>query len=328
VHHNTIGHWVRAVDGRGNEQLLKSPVSGNRIDDIVRWAVHELRRLCPQPEIGTRTIGRFLIRPGIRISRSTVQRVLREEMPEPEAEAEEYATEQEDAPDVAKQDDDSGEKTPAKTQLYGVLAPENRNDVWHLDLTTLTFLCFSLSLAAVLDGASRRLLALRLYVGASTSRNLAALVRWAGWRFGYPETLITDHGCQFRERFHRDMRRMKVRHLRSQLPWRGGFLAGKIERFFRTLRVWWRVVLPSLRLTTLQGKLDTFAYWYNHRPHASLGGLTPMEAWNGETLPETVAFLTKDAVKPKITVRRTPCRGDPWLPTIDIKVRWHASRAA
>ena len=81
VHRNTIRAWIRAAEGKGRPSLLAGALVWNRIDEAVRWAVHELRRLCPEPEFGTRSIARQVLRASIQISRSTVQRVLREPKP-------------------------------------------------------------------------------------------------------------------------------------------------------------------------------------------------------------------------------------------------------
>ena len=71
LHPNTVRSWIKAIEGRGNDSLLTPAVVWNKIDDVVRWATHELRRLCPEPEFGTRTIARHLVRAGIAISRTT-----------------------------------------------------------------------------------------------------------------------------------------------------------------------------------------------------------------------------------------------------------------
>jgi hypothetical protein len=79
LHPNTVHSWIAAVERGNKSSLFDTALSWNRIDDAVRWAVQEIRRFCPEPEFGTRTIARHLIRAGIAISRSTVQRVLRED---------------------------------------------------------------------------------------------------------------------------------------------------------------------------------------------------------------------------------------------------------
>ena len=55
VHPNTIRSWIKAAEGRGRVSLLADAIPWNRIDDAVRWSIHQLRRLCPEPELGTRT---------------------------------------------------------------------------------------------------------------------------------------------------------------------------------------------------------------------------------------------------------------------------------
>ena len=78
LHPNTLRSWVKTMEEGGNSLLFAGAVVWNRSDDAVRWAAKELRRLCPEPECGTRTIARHLARPDIAMSRSTVQRVMRE----------------------------------------------------------------------------------------------------------------------------------------------------------------------------------------------------------------------------------------------------------
>ena len=120
LHRNTICAWIRAAEGKGHPGLLNGAVVWNRIDDAVRWAVHELRRLCPEPEFGTRSIARQVFRASIQISRSTVQRVLREPKPVRPA--------QHSRPVMAK---------PLGKKPYHLLRPEWINRVWHLDLLSL-----------------------------------------------------------------------------------------------------------------------------------------------------------------------------------------------
>ncbi len=81
LHPQSVRKWIRTMEQGNPSGALFSKVRWNRIDDAVRWAVHELRRLCPEPEMGTRTIARHLIRAGIQISRRSVQRILYEEKP-------------------------------------------------------------------------------------------------------------------------------------------------------------------------------------------------------------------------------------------------------
>jgi hypothetical protein len=184
LHPNTVRSWISAAEGGKKTRLFADALSWNRIDDAVRWAVQEIRRFCPEPEFGTRTIARHLIRAGIAISRSTVQRVLREEPPKAS----------------------STNKHPAMAEPLGqepdhLLTPTEPNRVWHLDFTCLRILCWQFTLAAVLDGFSRKLLCLRLNCHRPRSTDVICLLRGLIATFGKPHFLITDHGCQFRKRF-------------------------------------------------------------------------------------------------------------------------------
>ena len=103
---------------------------------------------------------------------------------------------------------------------------------------------------------------------------------------------------------------------------RAPYLNGKIERAFRTFRIWWRLVLTGLTQQEVQRRLDDFGNWYNElRPHSSLQGLTPREAWDGRVLPEPIPIRARYQLQPQIDIRRKHYRGDPRLPIIEISVR-------
>ena len=301
LHPNTVRSWIKAAEGRGNVRLFSDAIVWNRTDDLVRWTVHELRRLCPQPELGTRSIARYIVRAGLAISRSTVQRVMREAPPTKPRRP----------------------RRPAMSAAIGpphhLLLPRRPNDLWHLDLSSLRILWFRFTLAAVLDGFSRRLLQLRVYVGTPRQRDMIRLVRRAAHHYGVPRFLITDHGTQFRGRLHAALVRMNIRHVKGRV--RAPYLNGKVERVFRTFRIWWTLVLCGLSRPAIQRRLDDYRHWYNHhRPHSALKGLTPDEAWAASSPPEPIHIRSRDPIKPWIEVRRINCRGDPLLPIIQITV--------
>jgi len=103
---------------------------------------------------------------------------------------------------------------------------------------------------------------------------------------------------------------------------RAPYLNGKIERTFRTLRAWWRLVLTGLRQRGIQRRVDDFKDWFNEaRPHTALGGLTPQEAWDGHCLPKPVAIRARDQLRPEVAIRRRHHHGDPRLPIVDLSVR-------
>ena len=303
IHHNTLRAWIKALEGKGPNRLLDGAVVWNRMDDAVRWAAQEIRRLCPGPEFGTRTIARHLLRAGIQISRSTVQRLLRE-------------------PEVKKP---PRKPRPLMEEPVGInpdrlLTPRKPNQVWHSDITQIRILWSTFFIAAVLDGFSRKLLVLKVYAGTPCARNMAALVRGAAAIHGRPRFLITDNGSQFRGRFGKALRKCKIRHVRTRV--RAPFLSGKIERFFRTFKLWQQLTLMAATASGIQRRLDSFVAWYNScRPHSALGFRTPEEAHCGKALPKPVAYRTRDGPNIQIEIARRKHRGDPRLPVVEITLR-------
>ena len=181
LHYNTVSAWCRAWQKKKNVGLFFGHVPWNKMSDGVRWAVHQLRTLCPEPEFGTRSIAMHLIRSGIQISRSTVQRFLQRKRP-------------------ARPPRPTGPQQEGVIP-YGILRPRKINETWHMDFTTLDFLFVRFYVAAVVDGFSRKLLALKIFLDAPTTAGVLRLLRGSVAAFGSPHFLVTDHGCQFRRRF-------------------------------------------------------------------------------------------------------------------------------
>jgi transposase len=140
VHPNTIRNWQKAVhDKLRAEQLLGGP-PWNRLHDGVRRLIHEIREAFPEPEFGTRTIARHIMRAGIQVSRTSIRRVLRE-----------------GPPSLAKQ---HGPVRVTKAPAH-VRHPAKLNQVWHLDMTEVRVLWKKIEIAAIVDGFSRKVIARR-----------------------------------------------------------------------------------------------------------------------------------------------------------------------
>jgi len=166
----------------------------------------------------------------------------------------------------------------------------------------------------------QRLAILQLYATTPCQRDLVRLVRNTIRESGKPRFLITDHGTQFRRGFQSAMGKLDIGHVKGRV--RAPYLNGKMERAFRTFRLWWSVILCGATRRRLQRRLDNYRHWYNHhRPHSALHGITPDEAWHGTGLSEPFSFRRRDHVKPRIGIRRLKCRGDPRLPVIQITVQ-------
>ena len=62
------------------------------------------------------------------------------------------------------------ETTAESTIPDHILRPADINRTWHLDLTTLAFLWIRFYVAAIVDGFSRKLLAVKVYTDAPATR--------------------------------------------------------------------------------------------------------------------------------------------------------------
>ncbi|MDQ0086114.1 transposase InsO family protein [Variovorax boronicumulans] len=102
-------------------------------------------------------------------------------------------------------------------------------------------------------------------------------------RCGVPTVIRTDNESMFASMLWRTvLSGLGICHRRSRLgcPWDNG----RIERLFGTLKSLLRSIRPH-SVQALRQTLAEFTWFYNHvRVHQNLKGLTPMEAWNGNTL--------------------------------------------
>lgn len=302
VHENTIRNWICVIVGSRGSNTLFNDVPWNRIDDAIRWLVHELRRLFPDPAFGTRSIARHILRSGVAIKRTTVQRVLREDKPIRPRRA---------RPPI---------NAAAGTDPHHLLDPKMRNFVWHLDLTEIRVLWLRFTVAAIIDGCTRKLLALKVYRDSVDTDQMIELVGKAVGEYGCPVFLITDHGGQFRKQFGKKIKQMQIKHVRGRV--RSPQFNGKVERLFRTFRQWWRLTLRSLSIHGVQSQLDAFKDWYNMcRPHQALGYLAPGEAWNEDELQKPIPIRTRQHLQSDIKAARLHCRDDPHLPIVSVIVR-------
>ena len=104
---------------------------------------------------------------------------------------------------------------------------------------------------------------------------------------GKPKAIRTDNEAVFTSKvFTGALRLFDIRHQRTTpgCPW----MNGRIERFFGTLKEkldCWAVGNGD----ELKVALGHFHTWYAEiRPHAALGGATPLDAWNNVNSYETV----------------------------------------
>jgi transposase InsO family protein len=120
--------------------------------------------------------------------------------------------------------------------------------------------------------------------------------------------------------------RLGITHVQGKV--RSWTFNGKVERFFRTMKLWWRLTLFPWAFDKLgmarrmQLRLEVFQDWFNNRRvHQALGGWTPKQVWTESGPPTAVAIRTRDP-QPEIRILRHRYRGDPHLPDLEIEIDW------
>jgi hypothetical protein len=108
---------------------------------------------------------------------------------------------------------------------HDLLLPTQPNHVWHMDLTSIRLLWLRFTIAAILDGFSRKLLALKVFVKIPKQTDVIRLVRATAGNSGKPQFLITDHGTQFRKRLHEKTESLGIHHVKAKV--RALYLNGK-----------------------------------------------------------------------------------------------------
>ena len=149
--------------------------------------------------------------------------------------------------------------------------------VWCADITYVPVTQGFFYLVAVMDWATRHVLAWRLSNTMDASFCVQALDDALGWRA--PEILNTDQGSQFTSEAFAD--RVLGAGVRFSMDGRGRFLDNIfIERLWRSLK-YEAVYLYELRDgPDAQRIIGSWIDFYNEvRPHSSLGGRTPGEAY-------------------------------------------------
>ena len=163
------------------------------------------------------------------------------------------------------------------------LAIERPNQVWCADITYIPIGRGFLYLVAVMDWASRAVLAWRLSNTMDVSFCVAALEE-ALARFGRPEIFNTDQGSQFTSAAFTGT--LAAAGIRISMDGRGRWMDNVfIERLWRSLKhedVYLKGYADGREAKAGIGAW--FAFYNGRRPHQALGDRTPMAVWReGET---------------------------------------------
>jgi putative transposase len=153
------------------------------------------------------------------------------------------------------------------------------NQVWALDTTYIPMAKGFVYLTAVVDWASRKVLAAKIAITLEACHAVDVL-KEAYIHHGTPEIVNTDQGSQFTaEEFVRTVKEQGSRiSMDGRGAWRDNIF---VERLWRTVK-YERVYLHAYD-TVNEARRSVMQYfdWYNQsRPHSRLGKRTPDEVYN------------------------------------------------
>jgi len=267
--------WMRRIDEPGERALIQAVEPVNRYPEFVRHLVRQLKRLLPG--MGNQRIAQVLARAGLRLSTTTIRRILRERDATP--------------------DPDSETTRLCRRRIVA----KYPGHVWHVDLTTVPTRAgfwvpwspFSLPqrwpfcwwVAVTVDQMSRTVVGSAVFPRLPSSVHIQNFLDRAIRENGStPRYLITDKGRQFWCRgFKRWCKRLGIRPRYGAVGEPASIAV--VERFIRSMKQeCTRRLLVPLSLAAMRREIDLYATWYNvHRPHTALAGNTPCEVCSGRT---------------------------------------------
>jgi putative transposase len=158
------------------------------------------------------------------------------------------------------------------------LAIVRPNQVWCADVTYLPMRRGFLYLVAIMDWATRKVLAWRISNTMDAGFCVEAL-QDAMARYGKPEIFNTDQGSQFTS--HAFTSVLREAEVRISMDGRGRWMDNVfIERLWRSVKyecVYLHAFETGSELRA--GLARWFTYYNHHRPHSALAGRTPAEAY-------------------------------------------------
>jgi len=153
---------------------------------------------------------------------------------------------------------------------------ERANHVWATDITYIPMACGWVYLCAIVDWASRKVLAHRVSISMDTAFCIEALEE-AFAKYGQPEIFNTDQGSQFTSDAFTKV--LKERHIEISMDGKGSWRDNVfVERLWRSIK--YEEVYLHAYESVSQAKAGIARYisFYNaRRPHSSLDKQTPDE---------------------------------------------------
>jgi putative transposase len=158
------------------------------------------------------------------------------------------------------------------------LVIDHNNQVWSTDISYIPVAHGFLYLIAIIDVHSRFIVAWGLYNTMDTV-NCIEVLNAAVNRYGTPEILNSDQGCQYTSRTWADA--LNGYGIQISMDGRNRFLDNIwIERFWRTIKQEYIYLNPENDgLVMSQGIKDYVEYYNNKRTHQGIGHKTPAQLY-------------------------------------------------
>lgn len=167
---------------------------------------------------------------------------------------------------------------PVYPYLLRGVAIERANHVWAMDTTYIPLARGFVYLTAVLDWASRRVLAWRVSNSLSADAGVDALEE-AIARFGIPEIVNTDQGSQFTSGAFTGV--LHARGIRISMDGKGCWRDNVfVERLWKTIKYEHVYLHAYESVSHAKALLSQYLKFYNQsRPHSALDGRTPDDVY-------------------------------------------------
>ena len=172
--------------------------------------------------------------------------------------------------------------------LLRTLAITRSNHVWAMDISYIPMARGFVYLAAVIDWHSRRVLAWRLSISMDTAFCIEA-VEEAIAKYGQPEIFNTDQGSQFTSTDF--IKVLAAREIKISMDGKGAWRDNVfVERLWRSIKYEEVYLRAYASVSEARAGIGRYLSFYNsRRPHSSLDGKTPDQAYFNQPTPEAVA---------------------------------------
>ena len=170
---------------------------------------------------------------------------------------------------------------PIYPYLLKGLTIERPNHCWAADITYIPMRRGFVYLVAIVDWATRKVLAHRVSISMSTDFCVEALEE-AITKYGRPEIFNTDQGSQFTSAEFTGV--LKANDIRISMDGKGRWLDNVfVERLWKSVKYEHVYLHAYENVAQARQQLATYFSFYNcRRPHSSLAGKTPDMTYFGE----------------------------------------------